>query len=221
MQKKNILLLTLTSLVYSGLALLQAQTVTDAGGTVYPTVTIGKQVWMAENLRTIKYNDGTPIPLVTDDRKWGTIKTPAYCWLNNDIENKDIYGALYNWYTIDTKKLCPKGWHVPSDTEWGAMITFLGDVNTAGDKLKEKGSDHWKNSLTIASNEYDFTALPAGMRLQFGTFPEFAQYYAVWWSSTGSDGFAWNRGLYFSSSKAYRGKESMNSGFSVRCLKDF
>lgn len=219
MRSTNLILLAFT-LFCMGLTGLQAQTVTDADGNIYPITTIGKQVWMADNLKTTKYNDGKPIPLVADEKKWEALKTPGFCWLNNDISNKDIYGGLYNWYAANTKKLCPKGWHVPTDTEWGTMITFLGDENTAGDKLKETGTDHWKSTYNTATNDFDFTALPGGMRYETGIFPLFAHSYAVWWSATGSGTDAWNRGLYFNSSRTYKGHEPMKIGFSVRCIKD-
>jgi len=199
----------------------QAQTVKDVDGNIYLSVSIGKQVWIAENLKTTMYNDGKTIPLVTDEKAWEALKTPGYCWYNNDPENKNIYGALYNWYTVSTKKLCPKGWHVPTFAEWTTMVTFLGDVNTAGDKLKEIGTDHWKNFLSSATNDFDFTALPGGTRLYSGVFPEFGGSYAVWWSSTDFSSLAaWNWGLHDSSSKVFKGYDSKQSGFSVRCIMD-
>lgn len=220
MKLKNVILCALT-FVFIGLTRINAQIVKDADGNVYPSVTIGKQVWMSENLKTTKFNDGTPIPLVTDANKWKELSTPAFCYLHNDISNKDLYGALYNWYTVNSNMLCPKGWHIPSDTEWADLTTFLGDPSTAGDKLKIPGNDYWKNSINEATNEFDFTALPGGMRLDYGDWPEFDNAYAVWWSSTGSTEIsARNRGLYFSSSRIFRGLENKRSGFSVRCLKD-
>ena len=128
---------------------------------------------------------------------------------------------MYNWYAVDTKKLCPAGWHVPSKSEWSDLLIFLGDQYTAGAKLKESGSDHWKSNIIISTNEYGFTALPAGLRIMEGNFPEFAELHAVWWSSTEfSNIAAYNRGLYFSSSKLFGGNDNKKSGFSVRCLKD-
>jgi len=204
-----------------GITYINAQTVMDADSNIYTSVTIGKQIWLAENLKTTKYNDGKVIPLVSADRVWKELETPAYCWFNNDISNKEDLGALYNWYAVNTKKLCPKGWHVPTKAEWVTMIIFLGDENTAGAKLKESGTEHWKNSIIISTNEFGFTALPGGLRMKVGTFPEFGTSYAVWWTATDYDQVAaWNRGLFFNSSNVYGGFDNKKNGFSVRCIHD-
>ena len=200
---------------------LQAQTVSDVDDNIYSTITVGKQIWMSENLKTTRYNDGNSIPLIIGDNSWSMLETPAYCWLNNDNQNKEVYGALYNWYAVDTKKLCPKGWHVPANTEWITFAIALGDENTAGARIKESGTTHWKNTIRISTDEFGFTALPAGMRLFYGSFPEFPNDYTVWWTSTGvSEVEAWNRGLFFSSTKLLKAKENKKSGFSVRCIRD-
>ena len=215
----TLIFLTL-NLFNSGLMKLYSQSLKDADGNIYSIVNIGKQEWMAEDLKTTKFNDGKKITLLTDDKKWKQLKTPAYCWFDNDSTNNINYGALYNWYAVNTKKLCPMGWHVPSDIEWGTMINSLGDIDTRADKLKVTGNDFWKGTLSTATNETGFSALPGGMRFDAGPFPLFGRNYAVWWSSTGSNNFAWNRGLYITSSKTFRGHEDMRSGFSVRCIKD-
>ena len=200
---------------------LEAQSVKDADGNIYITLNIGKQVWMGENLRTTKLNNGKAIPLVTDDNKWRPLKTPAYCWYNNDERNKDPYGALYNGYTVMTGQICPEGWHVPTDGEWAALADFLGNESTAGDKLKESGTAHWKNIFSKATNDYDFTALPAGVRYYSGTFPLFGDSYAVWWSATRySPTEAGTRGLHDSSSRFWKGYDDLGSGHSIRCIKD-
>jgi uncharacterized protein (TIGR02145 family) len=112
-------------LVYTGLTGIQAQNLKVIEGNVYKIVTIGKQVWMAENLKTTKFNDGTVIPLVTEDQAWGTLTTPAFCWYNKDTAtNKNKFGALFNWYTVFTNKLCPKGWQVATDPEWTTLTTY-------------------------------------------------------------------------------------------------
>lgn len=197
-----------------------SQSVIDSDGNSYPVIRMGKQFWLGTNLKTTKFNDGSSIPLVTEDSKWRYLDSPSYCWLNNDENNKEIYGALYNWYAVDTKKLCPKGWHVPSNTDWNLLTAFLGSADFAGARLKEKGGEHWKGTLMDSSDEFGFTALPAGFRNSAGIFPSFANSYTVWWSSTkyGKDGC--NRGLYFSNNILYQSHENCRSGFSVRCIKD-
>lgn len=99
----------------------------DVDGNVYKTVTIATQRWMAENLKTTKLNDGTSIPNVTDGKAWKNLTTPGYCWYDNDPKYYgNTYGALYNFYAVETNKLCPTGWHVPTDAEWDILIDHLG-----------------------------------------------------------------------------------------------
>jgi uncharacterized protein (TIGR02145 family) len=194
----------------------------------YATVQIGtgksgSQVWMAENLKTTKYNDGTNIPLVADNEAWTNLNTPGYCWYNNDASTyKNTYGALYNWYSVNTGILCPTGWHVPSDTEWTTLTTFLDGESVAGGKLKKTGISYWQNPNTGATNETGFTALPGGYRSSgaIGLFYVIG-FYGNWWSSTGYDvNSSWYRYLGFSYNYVYRGYYYKKDGYSVRCLKD-
>jgi len=137
----------------------------DIDGNVYNTITIGTQIWMKENLKTTKYNDGSSIPLVTDNTAWINLSTPGYCWYNNDAATyKSAYGAMYNWYTVNTGKICPPNWHVPTDTQWETLITYLGGKIIAGGKMKETGTAHWTSPNIGATNETGFTALPGGYR---------------------------------------------------------
>lgn len=132
--------------------------IADADGNTYKIIKIGDQVWTAENLRTTRYNDGTEIPLVTDYTAWTNLTTPSYAWTNNDIGNKSVYGALYNWFAVKTCKLCPSGWHVPTDAEWTILENHLGGITVAGGKMKETGTEHWFAPNTDATNESGFTA---------------------------------------------------------------
>lgn len=151
----------------------------DAGGKVYDidgnsynTVRIMGQTWMVENLRTTKFNDGTVIPLVTDNNAWGALTTPGYCWYNNDKETYgETYGALYNWHTVNTNKLCPTGWSVGGSIDWGALWHYNGiHPSIATGFLREAGTTHWNSPNTNATNESGFTALPAGIRNEQGEF---------------------------------------------------
>jgi uncharacterized protein (TIGR02145 family) len=197
----------------------------DIDGNVYKTVTIGTQVWMAENLKTTKYNDGTAIPLVTNFDTWSASTIDAYCWYNNDSTNKEVYGALYNWYTVNTKKLCPTGWHVPADAEWTTMANYLEGENVTdskltGGKLKEKGTTHWKSPNTGATNESGFTALPGGYRSYNGSF-NFIEISGYWWSSTeysATNVYFWS--IRYKYNLVYKYISDKPNGFSVRCLRD-
>ena len=193
----------------------------DADWNVYNPVTIGSQVWMVENLKTTKYNDGTDIPLVTDDYEWGDLTTDAYCWYNKDAATyKTPYGALYNWYAINTGKLCPTGWHVPRDAEWTTLTDYLGGLAVAGGKLKETGTTHWNSPNTDATNETGFTALPGGYRSSNGAFDSVGSY-GYWWSATElSTNYAWSRNVNSNIGSVFRGYSHLELGFSVRCVKD-
>ncbi|MDD4385147.1 MAG: fibrobacter succinogenes major paralogous domain-containing protein [Bacteroidales bacterium] len=196
--------------------------VKDADGNVYKTVVIGTQTWMVENLRTTKYNDGTAIPLVTDNSAWKDLTSAAYSNYKNTANNDTIatFGRLYNWYAVNTGNLCPTGWHVPTDAEWTTLTTDLGGESEAGGKLKEIGTTHWQNPNKGATNETGFTALPSGLRDGNGAFDNVG-YYGYWWSATETDATkAWYRLIYYNYSNVYRGNGNKELGFSVRCIAD-
>jgi uncharacterized protein (TIGR02145 family) len=197
-------------------------TLTDQDGNTYKTITIGTQTWMAENLRTINYNDGTVIPNITDADEWAALTTGAYCNYNNTTGNDTIatYGRLYNWYAINTGKLAPKGWHVPTNAEWTTLTDYLGGTSVAGGKLKETGITHWGNPNIGATNESGFTALPGSFRYPNGAF-DYIGIYGIWWSSTeGVTDYAYGQGVDNSISNLTRIYNYKELGYSVRCLKD-
>ena len=202
------------------------ETVTDKDGNVYHTVSIGTQTWLVENLKTTKYNDGTAIPLVTDNTFWPSLITPGYCWYKHDSATyKNTYGALYNWYVVNTGKLCPIGWHVPTDAEWTTLATYLGGDTVAGGKMKaigtiEAGTGLWVSPNTGATNESGFTAVPAGYCDGNGTFGDIGNY-GYWWSSSEENtSNIWSRYVTHDHSGVYRDPNIKGFGFSVRCLKD-
>lgn len=199
-------------------------TVTDQDGNVYKTVKIGTQTWMAENLRTTKYNDGKSIENVIVASKWEGLSTGAYGNYNNTTSNDTIatYGRLYNWSAINTGKLAPKGWHVPTDAEWSVLTHYLGIENFVGQKLKEIGVAHWGTPNTEATNETGFTALPGGARNFDGAFVGI-EYYGGWWSATERDNdpfYAWCWAIFPDSGPISRNVSDKKVGFSVRCVKD-
>jgi len=202
-----------------------ADAISDIDNNHYNIVTIGTQVWMAENLKTTKYKDETVIPLETDNAAWSALITPGYCWYNNDATAyKATYGAMYNWYTVNTGKLCPTGWHVPSDAEWTTLTTYLGGESVAKNKLMETGATHWGTN-TGATNESGFTALAGGYRTDDGLFNEIGRNSGFWWSSTErllNNGFqyGWYRQIDLGFSGVLRSSYRTVGGFSVRCIKD-
>jgi uncharacterized protein (TIGR02145 family) len=191
--------------------------VTDIEGNKYNTVTIGTQVWMAQNLKTKLYNNGdliqTTSPATLDI---SGESAPKYQWAYNGVEsNVAIYGRLYTWATIaDARKVCPVGWHIPSSAEWTNLINYLGGESNAGNKLKEIGTTHWR-SYGTGTNESGFGALPAGSR-SFGEFVNIG-IGSGWISSTLSVGFPI---LQFVGGGVNQGYLPDEGGYSVRCLKD-
>ncbi len=217
--KKSILQFVVIALLITNA---QAQTVTDIDGNVYNTVNIGTKVWMGENLRVTKYNDGTDIPLVTNGTTWAYLTGPGYCWYANDqASNGDTYGALYNWYAVNTLKLCPAGWHMPGEAEWTALTTYTGGLSVAGGKLKEAGTLHWASPNTGATNESGFTALPGGIRLGDGAYSSLGSQGVFWSSDSVSNVLAHARGLTFNSNAAMSSTNGTTQGLSVRCVCNF
>ncbi len=195
----------------------------DPEGYTYKTIIIGQQEWMAENLRTTKYSDGSAIENAVDSSAWQNNTEGAYSWYNNRIDNKENYGALYNWHAVNNPKgLCPPGWSVPSDEDWQELSVFLGGDDVAGDKLKEKGTAHWAKPNT-GTNESGFAARGGGFRPENGIFPQISikRFIGQFWSST-ADGnnAALNRVLVSSLSNFASNSESKQTGSSVRCIKE-
>lgn len=205
--------------------------VSDIDGNIYRTVIIGTQAWLTKNLKVTHYGNGDEIPYTGGSIYWLGNNTGLYCNYNDDPDNGDVYGRLYNWYSVnDNRKLCPAGWHVPADSEWETLGTFLGGpassdgiLTLAGGKMKEAGLTHWTGMNVGADNSSGFTALPGGRRSDDG-MPPFGNLNtdAFWWSSTEIDALtAFSRCIYGTSEYLIRENYNRKSqGFSVRCIKD-
>lgn len=196
-------------------------TLTDQDGNIYKTIKIGTQTWMAENLRTTKYNDGTPIKKITEESVWlndyKSYKDGAYCNYNN-TENTDTiatYGRLYNAYTLKSAKLAPIGWHVSTRADWNLLKEFIGYSTV--DKVKEQGNKHWRGE-NPGKNETGFTALGGGSRKKYG-FESINQKANLWIYALEDTTclFSQIHAAYSNFDFSY---EAKNVGFSVRCVKD-
>jgi uncharacterized protein (TIGR02145 family) len=199
----------------------------DAEGNIYPTVRIGSQVWMAENLRTSVFATGEVIPTGKSRREWKMgCSDPLTCAYKNDYSNPSTHCRLYNFLAVqDERGLCPSGWHVPSDDEWTVLEMGLAvqiDENgarqffPAGDALKSNSGD---SPCWDGTNSSGFSAVPAGQRTFFGLF-EMKNYQGAWWSSTPGGLGAWNRELITDYTSMGRCTTYPEYGLSVRCIKD-
>ncbi|MFC2086160.1 FISUMP domain-containing protein [Bacteroidota bacterium] len=209
-------------------------TISDYDGNNYYTTQIGNQIWMAENLKTSHYADGTAIPMIENNSIWASLNydDKAYCYYGNSPSNGVTYGVLYTWAAAmngknssslnpsDIQGVCPNGWHLPSNAEWTVLINFLGGPSDAGRKMQEAGIDYWGSANIHATNASGFTALPGGCRYYYGEF-----YYIgsnAFFSSTteyeSTNIWVCRLGLYGSS--VQQNSHPKKGGFSVRCLTD-
>lgn len=221
--------------LFAGLACPESPAVTDIDGNVYRAVQIGGQCWMAENLRTATYNVGTAIPNVTDSLAWVLLTDGAWCNYNNDFANDALFGKLYNWYAAANPKICPQGWHVPSDAEWQQLEIVLGmpfgelgetswrgmGQNVGG---KMKSNIEWNAPNMGATNESGFSGLPGGgMNYNSGYYAYSTSHGVLgyWWSSTESSIItAWHRSLHRGNGGINRFGYHKRMGFCVRCVRD-
>ena len=207
--------------------------VTDVEGNVIQSVINCSQIWITRNLNVSTYDDGTPIPQVTDPIQWANLTTGAWCYYNNDPINGLLYGKLYNWYAVvgiydsDSflnlslrKKLAPSGWHIATNSEWNSLGSCLGGNQFAGGKMKSTGTEFWQNPNDSASNLSGFSGLPGGFRNMNGNFNNIGTS-GCWWSSSPMNiDFAGMYSVDYFGSVLSGNDFRKEHGFSVRCIKD-
>ncbi len=196
--------------------------VKDIDGNLYKTVKIGNQVWMVDNLKTSRFNDGSQIPETPDSAQWASTHSPAYCWYNDDNDSiGGIYGALYNHFAVSiyNKNVCPTDWRIPTDSDWDVLEDYLGASGLSGGKLKEIGTRHWQPPNDGATDEVGFTALPGGWRDHVGNYMKLgtASYY---YSSTSNGSFGVSRLMEYDSQVLAKSFSSKKHGHSVRCIRN-
>jgi uncharacterized protein (TIGR02145 family) len=174
---------------------------------------------MSQNLDVSAFRNGDPIPEVESKEEWvkaGNDKKPAWCYYNGKDENGSNYGKLYNWYAVnDSRGLAPKGWHIPTDSEWTVLTNFLGS-NAA---KKMKSATEWENNGN-GDNNSGFAAFPAGHRLATGEFYGIGQFCFFWSATDYITGSAWYRTLNYHDVSAGRDNNAEGFGFSVRCIRN-
>jgi uncharacterized protein (TIGR02145 family) len=193
----------------------------DGDGNEYDTIVIGTQTWLAENLKTTKYNNGVSIPLVTDNNQWISTTTAAFCWYGNNPAIKEDYGALYNWWAVNVSYLCPAGYHVPSREEWNTLISYVGGL--AGAKLKDREIRFWLNYDDCKTIDFGFKARPGGCRSNIGGYFGGIREEGEWWSSTNSIYEGWIKGISIQDDNCEIDKDlsiRLNDGASIRCIKN-
>lgn len=200
-------------------------TVNDIDGNHYSLITIGNQVWMKENLKTTHYRNGDPVLYfkMNEYRNMHDIKDGAYFYNNDSIKNYEIYGNLYNGFAaVDSRKICPKGWHIPTMNDFNILVNTLGGYNQACIKMQETGKEHWRVSNLHATNESGFTALPGGYYPNAKSGYSMIGYGGFWWiateSSDGNSLFSFSLG--WPNNELRGGTFSRYYGLSIRCVKD-
>jgi uncharacterized protein (TIGR02145 family) len=175
---------------------------------------------MAQNLRVLHYRNGDPVQNVTNDNEWFNLISGGYCWyLNDEIQYKNGYGPLYNYYTVtDARNICPEGWRLPTQSDWNSLQSYLGGNVIAGGKLKQSGTEYWYDPNDGATNESKFSAMPAGDRVATGQF-ELVRQEAEFWTSTEANSTAYAYFLGFEAGGLYNNPFDKKSGLSVRCIK--
>lgn len=197
------------------------ETIFDVDSNAYMAFGLGTQIWMAQNLRTSRLNNGLKISFMAEDNQWKSLNKPGYCWYNNDSIKNERFGTLYNFYTVETGSICPTGWHVPTQNDWNILIKSLKGENVAGGKMKSYYSGFWSYPPDF-SNPPTFSAIPGGYRnsesnRQFTSIDTTG----YWWSSISSiDSGCYSIILKAASTIVHSSYLSKQDGLSIRCIKD-
>jgi len=210
--------------------------VTDFDGNVYETVILGNQVWLKQNLRTTHYRNGDPIKLSASESEWWSNAEGAYCYYNNQKNDVDTFGCLYNYLAVNDKRnICPEGWHIPTVAEWDSLAKYLvqnkyGFNGDGGDIAKSLATTFgWSDKNTTSSavghrqelnNISGFSAPPAGQRTLFCVFQDRGKISAFWTSNPYNSYNAYFQSINYNYNYITRYIEHFNTGFSVRCIKD-
>lgn len=195
--------------------------VSDIDGNSYKIIKIGKQTWMAENLKTTKFNDGEPIQNILENTNWKNIKKAAYSVYNNNETIQNEYGCLYNHYCIEnSKNIAPKGWRIPTEQDIRILEQYLNSSTKTGLYLKEKGNQHWLTSDNPGDKSCGFNALPGGYRDEEGNFYMLKSNGYFWTENASVELYHWSDRMFQALADVRRDSIYKQFGFSIRCIKD-
>lgn len=187
----------------------------------YSSVTIGSQEWMDSNLQVACYRNGDPVQQVDDFHEWKNSTTGAMCLYEGNTEYGKVFGRLYNWYAVnDSRGLAPEGWRIPEDRDWQVLIDYLNGSDRAGGAMKSRGVQYWKKPNSNASNSSGFSAMPGGFRSLYGDFRHLGLYSYYWSSTPTKNNCAFIRVLGYFDARVTHTGGAIESGYSVRCIKD-
>jgi len=194
----------------------------DFDGNEYTIVQIGNQIWMTENLRTTHYNDGTPIALIEENQLWLAAETGAYSWYDNNLENKNDFGALYNAVAAKSEKICPTGWRVPENLDWFRLTTYAAELegSTSGN-LREQGDQFWNTAQGSfsASDRTGFSARGSGIRDIDGSFSDLKLIGAWWVAEENYHAPNWGKVIYIFNLDLLSVLSEEPLGMAIRCIK--
>lgn len=209
---------------------------TDIDGNTYKTIVIGNQEWMAENLNVAHYSNGDPIPNIPDNPGWLSDTLGTWCYYDNDPANGEVFGKLYNGYAmLDSRGICPNGWHIPTDAEWSELEIYLGMpvthagvigdgrgmLENLGGALADDELGLWGSPSTWeVTNASGFSALPGGVRATNAAFMLLYGTAAFWCSTSAGDTAAFVRDIYKMYPGVSRHAGPYVMGCSCRCVKD-
>jgi uncharacterized protein (TIGR02145 family) len=193
------------------------EAVKDLDGNIYRTIKIGTRVWMAENLKVMHYCNGESIPEINDPKQWELLTGGACCEFNDDPVYTKAFGLIYNWYTTeDVRNVCPAGWHVPSESEWANLVSFLAGKDVA---LVKSPGQIAPGMTTV--NESIFKVLPQGFRGYDGEFTGIGYGGGGWWSATSaSEETAYYHNVNYNTAGKDRMEGRKKYGYNIRCIKD-
>jgi uncharacterized protein (TIGR02145 family) len=202
------------------------EVISDSEGNAYKTILIGSHKWMAENLKSTEFRDGTAINQLTDVNAWNANTTPVWTYYNNDESFNCPFGKLYSWEVITSaREICPSGWHLPTLDDWNSLTNGISVTDNAP-LLRSNSAGYWINEDGTSSNSTGFSAIPQGRISWLPNGAAFQNYgwEATWWvdpATTQVSGDYYKAVLYgYSTNLSLIVDNVTAGGHGIRCVSD-